>query len=396
MAIDESSFTNIVGEEVTRSGIVQQMVDYYGLKLEVGETRVTDFNEGSEIRNLLEAYAVDGYACREEQMQLSSVAFIETAEGEWLDKHGAEPYLNLPREEGSNASGLVTFTLSSPSETELTIPMETILTCTDNGLDYVTDSDITIAVDGTTASVYCTCLTDGYDGNCPANTITVISDDNINIPNLTVTNASEFTGGYDYEEDDEYRERLLNYIQRPSFGSYDYYVDLALEVDGVHDVLLVDDTGKTAKILINGDVKPTSNDIISSVTEAFSIPSNIVFGHTFSYDKPSYLESKLKVTCTTSQEIDEDEIKSALQQLYDGGSLDGYEFAGLSIGETLYKDDVDSTLDLFEDIVSFTVQVKYKTGGSWDTNWANFADKTPSTNQVLMLDEVTVVQTVQS
>lgn len=397
MAIDESSFYNILGEEITRSVIVQEMIDYYALKLEVGETRVTDFNEGSEIRNLLEAYAVDGYTAREEQTQLSSVAFIETAEGEWLDKHGAEPYINLPREVGTIASGMVTFTLSSPSETDISIPSETILTCTDNDMDYATDSEIIIGANETTANVMCSCLIEGYDGNCPANTITIISDDNVNIPNLSVTNTSAFTGGIDYEEDDEYRQRLLDYVQRPSFGSYDYYVELGEEVTGVHDILLTDDSNdKTAKILINGTTKPTSSSVISDVTETFSIPNNIVLGHTFTYDKPNYLQTKLKVTCTTSQEIPDTDIQDLLQYLFDGGSVDGYELEGLSIGETLTRDSVNSTLELLDDILTYSVDVKYYNGSSWDTDWATFTDKTPATDTVLKLEDVTVDQTVTS
>ena len=75
MALEEVSFYNIVGEEVNLSNIVNQMIDYYDQKLEVGETRVTDFNEGSEIRNLLEAVAVLGFAVLEDENEAGKLPF---------------------------------------------------------------------------------------------------------------------------------------------------------------------------------------------------------------------------------------------------------------------------------------------------------------------------------
>ena len=82
MAIEEESFYNIVGEEINRTNLVQQMINYYALKLEVGETRITDFNEGSEIRNLLESIAVDLYYLMEDQNELSKIAFPDTADSQ--------------------------------------------------------------------------------------------------------------------------------------------------------------------------------------------------------------------------------------------------------------------------------------------------------------------------
>ena len=55
MALEEVSFYNTNGDEINLTNLVDQMINFYELKSEVGETRLTDFNEGSEIRNLLEA-----------------------------------------------------------------------------------------------------------------------------------------------------------------------------------------------------------------------------------------------------------------------------------------------------------------------------------------------------
>ena len=90
MALDDVTFYNVLGQEISRNILVTEMIKYYNLKLEIGETRVTDFNEGSEIRNLLEAIAVDLYVLLDNMNEVTKTAFIETATGEWLDKHGAQ------------------------------------------------------------------------------------------------------------------------------------------------------------------------------------------------------------------------------------------------------------------------------------------------------------------
>ena len=125
LAIDDVKFTSLRGEEISRSNLVEQMISYYGLKVEHGETRVTDFNEGSEIRNLLESIAVDVYYLMELENDVLRNCFIDTATGAWLDKIGMHPFIQLPRLEGSPAKGNVTFSIPSALTTEIVIPPET-------------------------------------------------------------------------------------------------------------------------------------------------------------------------------------------------------------------------------------------------------------------------------
>ena len=108
LPIENESFYNLIGDEISRESIVEEMIEYYNQKLELGETRVTDFNEGSEIRNLLESIAVDLYDLMEDNYEATKIAFISSAYGEWLDLHGENPLINLPRDTGSEAVGFVT------------------------------------------------------------------------------------------------------------------------------------------------------------------------------------------------------------------------------------------------------------------------------------------------
>lgn len=385
MAVNDNSFYNLVGEEISRSNLVQQMIDFYSLLLEVGDTRVTDFNEGSEIRNLLEAFAVDIYYLMESENDLTEIGFVDTAYGEWLDKHGLNPFINIERDTGMEATGYVTFSIPEDATTELIIPEGTIVVCEETGLEYVTDNEALISVgdDNVTAAV--TCLTVGIDGNCDTETVTVIDDDYINIPGLEVTNEDAFTGGTDYEEDDEYRDRLLNYIQKDDFGSIGYYEELGNNVDGVHDVTLVDVTGYTKKVLVNGDIKPTPNSVLTDVLSEFSSPFNVVVGHTFTVDKPGYITLDLDVSLDVIVELDETELMTALTDFFNGGSnIPSIDFDGLFIGEPLTKTKLYSCLELFDAVESVTIEIDNE----------EITEITCDDDEVFKLGEVTITQNV--
>ena len=385
LAIEEDTFYDVNGYLVSRSNLVQQMIDYYNMKLVAGETRVTDFNEGSEVRNLLESIAVDVYALMEDQNDLTNIAFVETAEGEWLDKHGSNPFVNLAREEGVEATGYVTFTIPSVQASDIVIPYGSVLASTENSLQYVTDTDLIIAVGDTSVTGSATCLTVGVDGNCSADTVTVIEDEELGVNGLTVTNSEAFSGGVDYEEDDDYRERLLAFLRRDDFGSISYYENLCEVVDGVHDVLLVDATGYTKKVLVNGLVKPTPDTVLADVLEVLSIPDNLVLGHSFTVDKPDYVVKDFTVSLTVKEELAEDDLNEFLSAIFNGGSaLVGFDFDGLSIGEGLTKQDLYDTFYLIDDIESITVTVSDVEMSDW----------TVDDDEVLKLGTVTWSQSV--
>ena len=388
MAVDDVSFMNVLGEEVSRSNLVQQMIDFYNLKLQVGETRVTDFNEGSEIRNLLEAIAVDVYNIMEEDDSVARIAFIETADAEWLDKHGANPFVNLPRNQGEVATGYVTFTIPSAQASDVTIPGGTIVSSVDTGLQYMTLIDTIIPVGDTSILASVECLTVGVDGNAESGTVTVIDDDTVDIPGLTVSNSEAFTGGEDYEEDVDYRERLLAFLRKDDFGSLPYYTNLGESVDGVHDVLLVDATGYTKKVLVNGNTKPTPNTVLADVLEEYTNVENIVIGHTFTVDKPDYVTKNLTVNLDVNVELDDDDLEEFVRAIFDGGdALVGYTFDGLGIGQGITKNELYENFLLIEYIDSVEI-----IDGS---TTSEITDLTVDDDEVLKIGTVTINQTVE-
>lgn len=386
MPIENESFYNLVGELISRESIVEKMIDYYNQKLEIGETRVTDFNEGSEIRNLLESIAVDLYDLMEDNYEATRIAFISTAYGEWLDLHGENPLINTPRDTGSEASGFVTFTIPDIRTVDLIIPEETILICEDNDLEYITDSEAIIIAGDTSVEVYCTCLTVGEDGNCPANTITTIDDDNID-DTIEVTNPEAFSDGTDYEEDDEYRERLLSSIRLDNFGSIGYYQDLGENIKGVHDILLVPDESYTRKIIVNGASKPVKDSVLMDVLVEFTKPENIVLGHSFIVDSPDYIVLNLTLDLVVEYELENEIILNRLNSFFNGGVTDdGFDFEGFSIGEKLKETYLYSALESLDGVLRSSAKI---TG----TN-AGLNTITVNNNQVLQLGEITINQTL--
>ena len=385
MPIEEDVFYDVNGYEVSRANLVQQKIQFYEEKLEVGETKVSDFTEGSEIRNLLEDISIDTYNIMENQNELTKIGFVETAEGEWLDRHGANPSVQLPRDAGSEATGFVTFSIPEVQTQDITIPLGTIIVSTDNSLDYATDSDLVIAVGETSITGSATCLTVGVDGNCPANTITLIEDNTLGVNGLTVNNEDDFTGGTDYEEDDDYRERLLTFKRKDDFGSLPYYNNLGNNVPGVHDVLIVESSSYTGKILVNGEVKPTPDGVLLSVLEEFSIPDNVIFNHTFEVDKPDYVTHDLTVNLNMSVELPEEDLIEFITAIFDGGfALVGFEFEGMNIGETLTKDKLYESFYIIEYVESVEIV----------ENGTEISDLTVDEDEVLKLGTVTINQTV--
>ena len=123
MVLGEESFYTIEGTEINRGILVQKMIDYYNMKYP--ESQITDFNEGSEIRNLLESIAVDIYHLEADNQGILRACFLATSYGAYLDLFGEE--YHTPRDQGEQSRGVVTFTIPEATNTEIIIPRGTSL-----------------------------------------------------------------------------------------------------------------------------------------------------------------------------------------------------------------------------------------------------------------------------
>lgn len=383
MALEEVTFYNTDGEEISISNLVNQMINYYLLKREVGETVLTDFNEGSEVRNLMEVFAVGIYALLDEQHEATQIAFISTSHDGYLDNIGELPFINLPRTVGDYAVGEVTFTLAEAQTTQTVVPAGTMIASESTGIEYVTDDDCIIETGELSETVGVTCMTVGEDGNAGSNTINLIVDTIIDTNLISVNNSEALGGGTDYEDDDEYRERLLANVRADGFGTVGWYISLCENIVGVHDVLLVDEQGYTKKVLVNGTVKPTPATILLDVFTELSNISNHVLNHSFTVDVPEYQEVDLDISLDVTALIPEEDLLENLTACIDGLEFDRMEYAGLKIGETLTRNIVSDACAMFGDVVSVT-SILY--------DGSEMSEITPDTDTVLKLGTVNFTQ----
>ena len=357
MALDEVSFYNLVGDEVSPLNLLMQMIDLYEQKREVGETKLTDFNEGSVIRNILEGCCVLAYAVLEDETEASKLPFISSSYGTWLDKIGENPFINLPRVEGNPSQGIATFTLSFEQENDFLIPLDTLLE-DDNELQYVTTSDCTIYAGELTAEVSVECLTDGYEGNIQPGQLTKIVDDSIDSDLVSVNNLTEFSDGTDLEDDEDYRTRLLENVRADGFGSEGHYLALGNNVPGVHDVKLADlDDSYTSTVVVNGYDKPVSDSVLLDVLTQFSDVNNLIYKQVFNVAKPTYVALDLTFDLTMLQEWSDDDLTMFVTKMVNGGSYEQMEFNGLNIGDNLTSEVLVGNFGLLDDIVDIKVYV---------------------------------------
>ena len=151
--------------------------------------------------------------------------------GEWLDLHGVSA--KVTRKQASRASGHVTVTGIAG-----TIIEEGTVFCTEGTTDvesveFATTEETTIPEQGTVDIPVASVLT-GATYNVTRNTVTLQKQPNENI--TSVTNENPIRGGTDEEDDDTYRERILEKLRSAevSFVGCDAdYVRWAKEVSGV-------------------------------------------------------------------------------------------------------------------------------------------------------------------
>ena len=157
------------------------------------------------------------------QWGLKQTNLIE-AENENLDAFGGRIW-GINRKIAAYATGSVTF-----SGTNGTLIPENTFIQSATGIQYKTISAVTITSGTALANI--TALITGIQGNQMNGTILTLSSPISNInQNVTVQSLS---GGTDQEDDDSYRQRILNRIhQAPHGGNKSDYINWSLEVPGV-------------------------------------------------------------------------------------------------------------------------------------------------------------------
>ena len=332
------SFYNIFNELVSQESILESMINSYQELHEAGKTEVTDFTEGSEVRTLLEVLSHLGYNLLEEANNTLKNHFISTAEGEYLDLLGANPNVNLAREQGSTATGLVKFTLANPTEeminSEILIPAGAVVG--NSEVEYETDADGIIGIGETSTYINVTCTIDGVEGNCKAGKIVNINELNSDF-SLNCTNEEEFTNGADFEEDEAYRQRLLDFVRQDNFGSRGYYENLLLNIPNVHDIKQMGDGYATVEYVLNTNQgSELDEEAVFDAQALLTNSENIVLGHTYDIASAEVVPLKVTVTINSDSGLSEDDLIDIVKTYFRGGDCANYpySFEGYSMGVT--------------------------------------------------------------
>jgi len=160
---------------------------------------------------------------------LSLQLLPDTAETEWLDRHGDIWLTNSDGSTGRKVAtpsiGVATFTSTFPG---VVLPNATRLSYA--GMEFETTEEIDVGVQESPANIRC--LDPGAAGNLdPGTQLSVDTPVGGILPNATVVTL---LGGTDEETDDELRMRVLLRIRQPPMGGdADDYVNWALRVPGV-------------------------------------------------------------------------------------------------------------------------------------------------------------------
>ena len=380
----DEEFYTVDGQRMDRSVLVQHMIDLFNQKY--GDTDITDFNEGSEIRNILEAFACNIFHMELNDMQLLRIAFLPTSYGSWLDLFGEE--LNLPRDPGRQSQGDVTFSIPEPVNYLITIPQATRLVASDTGLYYDTYMTVEIPIGETSVDCPIYSVVPGAGTNAKADTITLFENTSL-YPEVSVTNPLDCTGGTDTESDEDYRTRLLEKKGEDGFGSLEYYKKLG-KVDGVHDIALVPSTnGYTGKVLVNGYKKPLGSSILAEVTSLYSEESNLVYNHTFEVAEVDYTDLGLEIECGVTDEVEDQIFIDALTNFINGGQVTLASTQLSAKGCTINESVTNYQLMTMLETLPFVVQVT-----SIKKDGDVFHKLTPDTDSVFKLGTVTITQEI--
>lgn len=252
--------------------------------------------------------------------------FIQTADEEYLIKHGQTK--RFPRKMPSKAEGPASF----PATAGSVIPAGTKIKRADN-VTYSTKAERTAGADGT---VTLELIADnaGKDGNATAGTILSLVSPVAGVTTQGSVGNLGITGGSDIEDIEDYRERLLFYVQNPpTGGSKTDYETWAREVSGVTrawcypiesgpgtvTVRFMMDDNYDDGIPLAGDVQRVKNhiDALQPATATVYIeapiadPLNIVFESLdpMTTEAKAAVESNLKSLVQSSSVIPGGEIK---------------------------------------------------------------------------------------
>jgi len=173
-----------------------------------------DYNDYSVLSTINEACAIQIQYVEERSKAAIEANSVWTATGDDLDILVQDR--GITRQEGTRATGEVTFRTASPTTVNIVIPLGTLVSAniisnvdgyTSDKLYFETTEVGTIAIGYTSAAVDVQAVETGTDGNVPAY---AINSQTVYIAGISrVENVAPLTGGTEKESDDDLRDRYI-------------------------------------------------------------------------------------------------------------------------------------------------------------------------------------------
>ncbi len=219
----------------------------------------------SEVGLRLRVLAGELYRLETSLDWLERQAFPQTATGEQLDLHGAQR--GVTRQPATKATGVVSFSRYLPLSFDLVVPKGTV--CATSGepvVEYETTEDAVLKAGNLTIEVPVQAVVAGSSGNAAAGYVTTL----VNAPTGInyAANESAITGGKDQEEDEPYRQRVLDaYGHSPNGANADYYREIALGHEGITMVQVIPRASGagTVDLYVWGEDDVPSQDVMDSL-----------------------------------------------------------------------------------------------------------------------------------
>jgi len=218
-------------------------------------------HESGDMALRLYAAATEIYSLYVYADWLRRMAFPQTAEGEYLDRHAE--VRGLRRETPAKAVGSIEFLLSAPLSQDVIVPRGTVcLTAT--GLRFETTEEGLIPAGRTSCTVAAAAAEPGSAYNVPPGAIIYMALPPVGV--AACRNSAAFSGGADRESDEELRARILSSYRRlPNGANAAFYEQEALSIPGVAavklfprirgigtlDIVLASDSGMPSEALLD-------------------------------------------------------------------------------------------------------------------------------------------------
>jgi uncharacterized phage protein gp47/JayE len=351
-------FETITGQVISKDDIRDTKINFYKSQFEEGKSPITDFEEGRIARLVVDSDLDDSYELRYLIDQMGRMFFPEDAVGEFLDNCGF--YYKCTRKPSTNSNGELLFYLEDEETKnyDIIISAATIISTDDEeGFEVETITDVTLPAGQNNILVPAESIEDGSEYNILQGKLTLMNEE---IDDLLVTNPEAFTGGIDAEDDESYRERILNSAEGLLPGSEPWFKAMAENYSGVHDafVFIKDEGYYNIEIIINSQRKPILDSFINDLMNFFYSSENKLVGLNplVKGAKLRYIDVSLSIN--VDQNFDpttvSNNIKNDILAFGNGGTTSkNVKQPGFNINEGLLRTQLYSVISTVDGVINY-------------------------------------------